>query len=213
MIQHVHERASQAKSLDHIVIATDDTRILEAAQAFGADARMTSPSHPSGTDRVAEAASAFPHEIVVNIQGDEPMIDPASIDACVAGLTEGVPMATLKTRIVEPAEINNPNAVKVVTDRAGNAIYFSRHAIPYYRDAAAGVWFKHLGLYVYEREFLLGYSRLPVGPLEIAERLEQLRALENGYRIRVVETARDSIGIDTPADLAHLETLIAGGLK
>ena len=218
MIQHVYERAREAKSVDHVVIATDDTRILNAAQAFGADARMTSPDHRSGTDRAAEAAAAFPHEVVVNIQGDEPMIDPASIDACVAGLTDGAPMSTLKTRMTDPAEIANPNAVKVVTDRDGNAIYFSRHAIPFDREGSA-VWFKHLGLYVYQREFLLGYSRLPVGPLEIAERLEQLRALENGFRIRVVETGHDSIGVDTPEDLVNLEKRMAlesnksGGLK
>ena len=208
MIQHVYERAREAKSVDHVVIATDDTRILNAAQAFGADARMTSPDHRSGTDRAAEAAAAFPHEVVVNIQGDEPMIDPASIDACVAGLTDGAPMSTLKTRMTDPAEIANPNAVKVVTDRDGNAIYFSRHAIPFDREGSA-VWFKHLGLYVYQREFLLGYSRLPVGPLEIAERLEQLRALENGFRIRVVETGHDSIGVDTPEDLVNLEKQMA----
>ena len=142
------------------------------------------------------------------------MIDPEAIDACVAGLTDGsgVSMSTLSTRILDEAEVDNPNAVKVVTDRAGNAIYFSRHAIPFYRKGG-GVWFKHLGLYAYQREFLLRYSSLPVGPLEIAESLEQLRALESGYRIRVVETGHDSIGVDTPEDLAHLEKLIAAGLK
>jgi 3-deoxy-manno-octulosonate cytidylyltransferase (CMP-KDO synthetase) len=164
---------------------------------------MTRADHVSGTDRVAEAASASNADIIVNIQGDEPMIDPAAIDAAVLGLLEhdGAPMGTLKKRIEHAAEVHDPNVVKVVTDREGNAIYFSRAPIPFYRDAAEPrSHFKHIGLYVYRRDFLLCYPDLPVGPLERAERLEQLRALENGFRIRVVETDYESLGVDTPED-------------
>jgi 3-deoxy-manno-octulosonate cytidylyltransferase (CMP-KDO synthetase) len=214
MIQHVFERASRARRLTGVVIATDDDRIAAAARAFGAPVRMTRADHASGTDRAAEVASAEDAEIVVNIQGDEPLIDPAAIDAATLGLLEedGVPMGTLAKRIEDPAEIDNPNVVKVVTDLRGNAIYFSRCPIPFVRGArAAGLHYKHVGLYVYRREFLLGYPALPVGPLERAERLEQLRALENGYRIRVVETEYESLGVDTPAELERVTKLFGGG--
>jgi 3-deoxy-manno-octulosonate cytidylyltransferase (CMP-KDO synthetase) len=199
MLQHVWERASQARYLTDVVIATDDDRIRTGAEAFGARVVMTSADHPSGTDRVAEVASASNAQFVVNIQGDEPLIDPAAIDAAVLGLLDqdDAPMGTLKKRIERSAEIADPNVVKVVTDRAGNAIYFSRAAIPGGEPAAH---YKHIGLYVYQREFLLGYPDLPVGPLERAERLEQLRALENGFKIRVVETEYESLGVDTPED-------------
>ena len=203
MLQHVWERASQARYLTGLVIATDDQRIQAAAQSFDARVVMTRADHASGTDRVAEAASASNADLIVNIQGDEPMIDPAAIDAAVLGLLEqeDVPMATLKTRIGNPADVADPNVVKVVTDRMGRAIYFSRSAIPFLREPAErAAHFKHIGLYVYQREFLLGYSELPVGPLERAERLEQLRALENGFRIQVIETDYDSLGVDTPED-------------
>jgi len=203
MLQHVWERASQARYLTQIAIATDDERIRAEAEKFGARVVMTRADHPSGTDRVAEVASASNAEIVVNIQGDEPLIDPAAIDAAVLGLMDGdeTPMGTLKKKIEHPNEITNPNVVKVVTDRVGNAIYFSRAAIPHVRgDGAMPICFKHIGLYVYRRDFLLQYSDLPVGPLELAERLEQLRALENGFRIRVVETEYESLGVDTPED-------------
>jgi 3-deoxy-manno-octulosonate cytidylyltransferase (CMP-KDO synthetase) len=210
MLQHVYERASLARYVTRILIATDDSRIEAAARAFGAPVRMTRADHASGTDRIAEVASAEAAEIIVNIQGDEPLIDPAAIDAAVLALCddEEAPMGTLKRRIENPAEIDNPNVVKVVTDLAGNAIYFSRHPIPYQREAAGGTMhFKHIGLYVYRRDFLLRYSDLPVGPLETAEKLEQLRALENGYRIRVAETEYDSLGVDTPEDLERASTL------
>jgi 3-deoxy-manno-octulosonate cytidylyltransferase (CMP-KDO synthetase) len=168
---------------------------------------MTRADHVSGTDRVAEAASAENPDLVVNIQGDEPLIDPAAIDAAILPLVHDseIEMGTLKTRIANAREITDPNVVKVVTDRHENAIYFSRSPIPFVRDGAgAGTHYKHVGLYVYQREFLLSYSALPVGPLERAERLEQLRALENGRRIRVVETEYESIGVDTPADLERV---------
>jgi 3-deoxy-manno-octulosonate cytidylyltransferase (CMP-KDO synthetase) len=199
MLQHVWERASQARYLTDVVIATDDDRIRAAAEAFGARVVMTRSDHPSGTDRAAEVASASNAQFVVNIQGDEPLIDPEAIDAAVLGLLEqdDAPMGTLKKRIERPAEIADPNVVKVVTDRGGNAIYFSRAPIP---GGEPPAHFKHIGLYVYQREFLLGYPDLPVGPLERAERLEQLRALENGFKIRVVETEYESLGVDTPED-------------
>jgi 3-deoxy-manno-octulosonate cytidylyltransferase (CMP-KDO synthetase) len=202
MLQHVWERASETRYLTDLVVATDDDRIRSAAEDFGAKVILTRADHASGTDRVAEAASASNATIIVNIQGDEPMIDPFAIDAAVLGMLhdENLPMGTLKKRIDREHEINNPGVVKVVTDHAGNALYFSRSPIPFHRDANAHTYFKHIGLYVYRREFLLAYPDLPVGPLEQAEHLEQLRALENGFRIRVVETEYESLGVDTPAD-------------
>jgi 3-deoxy-manno-octulosonate cytidylyltransferase (CMP-KDO synthetase) len=207
MLQRVYERASLARYLTATIIATDDDRVYEAARGFGARVVMTRADHVSGTDRVAEAASAENAELVVNIQGDEPLIDPAAIDAAILPLAHdpGIVMGTLKKAIEDPREITDPNVVKVVTDRHGDAIYFSRCPVPYQRDQARpGTHFKHIGLYVYRRDFLLGYSALPVGPLERAERLEQLRAIENGYRIRVVETECESLGVDTPEDLERV---------
>jgi 3-deoxy-manno-octulosonate cytidylyltransferase (CMP-KDO synthetase) len=212
MLQHVYERASQARYLTSVIIATDDGRIYEAAKGFGARVRLTRSDHLSGTDRVAEVAASETAEIIVNIQGDEPLIDPAAIDAAILPVVHEpeVLMATLKKRIENPREISDPNVVKVITDRAGDAVYFSRCPIPYLREGdAATPHFKHIGLYVYQREFLLEYSTLPVGPLETAERLEQLRALENGYRIRVTETEYESLGVDTPADLDRVSSLFA----
>ena len=185
----------------------------DAARGFGAIVKMTHPDHASGTDRVAEVASSEDADLIVNIQGDEPLIDPATIDAAVLSLLDetGPPMGTLKKRIDDPSEIENPNVVKVVTDHAGDALYFSRCPIPYVRDGdrlpSLFGHFKHIGLYIYQRDFLLRYSDLPPGPLESVERLEQLRALENGYRIRVVETEYDSLGVDTPEDLERVSSL------
>ena len=214
MLQHVYERASSARYLTSTIIATDDERVYAAAKGFGARVRMTRADHLSGTDRVAEVASAETAEIIVNIQGDEPLIDPDAIDAAILPIVHDpeIVMGTLKKRIEDPAEITNPNVVKVVTDHSGDAIYFSRSAIPYRRegtkDRPPGLsYFKHVGLYVYRRDFLLGYSALRVGPLEEAERLEQLRALENGFRIRVVETEYESLGVDTPEDLERVSRL------
>ncbi|MFB3827504.1 MAG: 3-deoxy-manno-octulosonate cytidylyltransferase [Bryobacteraceae bacterium] len=212
MLQHVFERASMARYLSSILIATDDERIFEEARAFGAPVRMTRAGHASGTDRVAEAASADNADLVVNIQGDEPLIDPAAIDAAVLPLADdpSIPMGTLKKRIEDPSQISNPNVVKVVTDRGGNAIYFSRSPIPYHRHGgrAPDAYYKHIGLYVYRRDFLLEYPSLPVGPLERAECLEQLRALENGHAIRVVETEYESLGVDTPEDLERVRGMM-----
>jgi 3-deoxy-manno-octulosonate cytidylyltransferase (CMP-KDO synthetase) len=207
MLQRVYERASLARYLTATIIATDDERVYAAARSFGARAVMTRADHVSGTDRVAEAASAENAELVVNIQGDEPLIDPAAIDAAILPLAHDpeIVMGTLKKAIEDPREITDANVVKVVTDRNGDAVYFSRCPIPYHRDQAnSGIHFKHIGLYVYRRDFLLRYPALPVGPLEQAERLEQLRAIENGYRIRVVETECESLGVDTPEDLERV---------
>jgi 3-deoxy-manno-octulosonate cytidylyltransferase (CMP-KDO synthetase) len=215
MLQHVYERASQARYLSKLIIATDDERIRKAARAFGAQVMMTRADHLSGTDRVAEAGSADTASVIVNIQGDEPLIDPAAIDAAALGLLEDddVPMATLMKVIEDPREIGDPNVVKVVTNLAGDAIYFSRCPIPFARDDGRAVHYKHLGLYVYQRDFLLAYSGLPVGPLERMERLEQLRALENGHRVRVVETEYESLGVDTPEDLERVSALFEPSFK
>jgi 3-deoxy-manno-octulosonate cytidylyltransferase (CMP-KDO synthetase) len=208
MLQHVYERANQARYLHKLIIATDDQRIFDAAREFGAQVRMTRDDHQSGTDRVAEVASSENAQVIVNIQGDEPLLDPAAIDAAVVGLTSDpdVQMATLAKRIEDPSEVTDPNVVKVVQDLAGDAIYFSRSTIPFVREGGA-VHYKHIGLYVYRRDFLLAYSSLRVGPLERAERLEQLRAIENGHRIRVVETDYESFGVDTPRDLERVAAL------
>lgn len=218
MLEHVYQRASQARYLSSTIIATDDERVYVAAKAFGAQVQMTRSDHLSGTDRVAEVASTQEADIVVNIQGDEPLIDPAAIDTAILPLVHDpdIAMGTLMKRIEHLREVEDPNVVKVVTDASGNAIYFSRCPIPYVRtDSASGqpappgpAHFKHIGLYVYRRSFLLGYSSLPVGPLETAERLEQLRAIENGFRIRVVETEYESLGVDTPQDLERVSRLL-----
>jgi 3-deoxy-manno-octulosonate cytidylyltransferase (CMP-KDO synthetase) len=215
VLQHVYERASQARYLSKLIVATDDERIYKAARSFGAAAVMTRIDHLSGTDRVAEAASGDHASVIVNIQGDEPLIDPAAIDAATLALLDDpdIPMATLMKAIEDPREIDDPNVVKVVTNLAGDAIYFSRCPIPFTRDAGRAVHYKHLGLYVYRREFLLAYSNLPVGPLELRERLEQLRALENGHRVRVVETEYESLGVDTPEDLERVSALFEPSFK
>ena len=211
-----------ARYLTSTIVATDDERIYREARRFGAPARMTRPDHASGTDRVAEAASSENAELVVNIQGDEPLIDPAAIDAAILPMLDDPSpvMGTLKKRIEDPRELYDPNVVKVVTDFQGNALYFSRATIPFVREdspgprpPAPGSCFKHIGLYVYRKDFLLRYSDLPVGPLERAERLEQLRALENGHPIRVVETEYESLGVDTPEDLQRVSKLFEQSLQ
>jgi 3-deoxy-manno-octulosonate cytidylyltransferase (CMP-KDO synthetase) len=210
MLEHVYERVSMARSVDDVIVATDDERIARECRRFGAQVRMTRSDHLSGTDRVAEVASVETAAIVVNVQGDEPLIDPAAIDAAVLPLQDepAIRMSTLSKRIEDPREISDPNVVKVVTDRFQNALYFSRSPIPHVRQGEPSpVFYKHTGLYVYRRDFLLSYPDLPVGPLEQSERLEQLRALENGFKIRVVETEYESFGIDTPQDLERARYL------
>ena len=211
MIEHVWERANMSRYLTDVLVATDDDRIADAVHKFGGRVRMTRADQPTGTDRLAEVASSEDAALYVNIQGDEPLIDPEAIDAAILSVhgDEAVDMGTLKKQIVDPTDIVNTNVVKVVTNLLGNAIYFSRCPIPYERDSRTGVpiYFKHIGLYVYRRDFLLHYPDLTVGPLEEAERLEQLRALENGYRIRVVATDYESLGVDTPEDLERVNQL------
>lgn len=211
MIEHVWERANMSRYLSDVLVATDDDRIANAVHKFGGRVRMTRADHPTGTDRLAEVASSEEATLYVNIQGDEPLIDPEAIDAAILSVhgDEAVDMGTLKKQIVDPTDIVNTNVVKVVTNLLGDAIYFSRCPIPYERDGRTGVpiYFKHIGLYVYRRDFLLHYPDLTVGPLEEAERLEQLRALENGYRIRVVATDYESLGVDTPEDLERVNQL------
>ncbi len=200
-----------SRYLDDVVVATDDERIAAVVRRFGGRVRMTSAGHPSGTDRLAEVASSEQAALYVNIQGDEPLIDPEAIDAAILSVhgDESVPMGTLKKLIADPTDIVNTNVVKVVTNLQNDAIYFSRCPIPYERDGRSGtpLYAKHIGLYVYRRDFLLQYPDLRIGPLEQAERLEQLRALENGYRIRVVETEYESLGVDTPEDLERVNQL------
>jgi len=221
MIQWVYERTLGATRIERVIVATDDERIYQTVTAFGGEARMTSPDHPTGTDRLAEVAAAIDTDIVVNVQGDEPLIDPRMIDLAVTPLLEtaDIPMGTLMTPLTSMEEYLNPNVVKVVVDRQGFALYFSRAPIPYPRDHAEtlaecfGVFkaFKHIGLYVYQKDFLLGYPKLPATPLENTEKLEQLRALEHGYRIRVTETDLISQGVDTPADLDQVKALLTAG--
>lgn len=219
MLQHVWERANRCRYLDDVLIATDDERVGNAVREFGGKVRMTRADHPSGTDRLAEVASSELAAFYVNIQGDEPLIDPEAIDAAILAVhgDETVAMGTLKKQIIDPTDIVNTNVVKVVTNLLNDAIYFSRCPIPYERDGRSRVplYFKHIGLYVYRRDFLLRYPDLSVGPLEEAERLEQLRALENGYRIRVVNTEYESLGVDTPEDLERVNELystVAGSI-
>ncbi len=203
LIQHVWEQACRAASLDAVIIATDDERILQAAGEFGADARMTAASHQTGTDRIAEIAAGLDCDIVVNIQGDEPEIEPAAINLAVSALQEtpDAVMSTLAHRTSDPARAADPNVVKVVVGRDGRALYFSRAPIPCARDEGAGEsYLLHVGLYAYTKDFLLGYSKMPQTPLEEMEKLEQLRAIENGHIIQVAETSYEALGIDTPAD-------------
>jgi 3-deoxy-manno-octulosonate cytidylyltransferase (CMP-KDO synthetase) len=215
LIQRVVEQCRKAKSLSEVIVATDDARIADAAKKF-CRVEMTRADHPSGSDRIAEVAARCQCDAVVNIQGDEPMIDPTVIDAVAAALKDGE-MSTAATPIKNLAEYDNPNVVKVVVNAAGRALYFSRRTIPYLREAAsrsvseqlaAFPFLKHLGIYGYRRETLLRLVKFPVSPLEQAEKLEQLRALENGIQIAVVKVDYDSVGVDVPEDVARVEKLL-----
>ena len=207
LIQHVYERACRVSLASRVVVATDDERIAAAVRAIGGETAMTRGDHPSGTDRVAEVANGAEADLVVNLQGDEPLIHPEMVDAAISPLAgdASISMGTLCCPIDEVSDLADPNVVKVVLDKDGFALYFSRLPIPFVRDSGSDfVRYRHLGIYVYRREFLLALSRLPPTPLERAERLEQLRALEHGHRIRVVLVSAASPGVDTPADLEQL---------
>lgn len=213
MIQHVYERCTQARTLQRVLVACDDQRILDAVTAFGGEAAMTREDHPSGTDRIAEVAAGLDADVIVNIQGDEPLIEPTDVDLAVEPLLADAEclMSTLVTPIVRPEDLDDPACVKAVVDARGNALYFSRSRIPYCRTVEAiteQTVYKHIGLYAFRRTFLLTYAALPVTPLQKAESLEQLKVLEHGYRIHCVETPRDSIGIDTPEDLERARALM-----
>lgn len=216
MIQHVVERARQAAAPARVVIATDDERIVKAAGAFGAEAILTRADHRTGTDRVAEVAAHVEAEIYVNVQGDEPLVDPATIDAVAGALLEDsqVNIATPVSAITHKNDIMDPNVVKAVLDFDGNALYFSRAPIPWVRDSSARVvarhW-KHIGIYGFRRSALLEFPTLPPGELEHIEQLEQLRWLENGFRIRAVETQYDAVSVDVPSDIERVEKIIREG--
>jgi 3-deoxy-manno-octulosonate cytidylyltransferase (CMP-KDO synthetase) len=226
LILHVVKRAQQAALINRVIVATDDERILQAVRSAGAEAVLTSPAHRTGTDRLAEAAAQLEAEIIVNVQGDEPLIEPATIDAAVAPLLadSAIVMSTTCEPIESAADALNPSVVKVVVDCEGCALYFSRQPVPFPRAEALAhsslaaalqaqpellkLYRKHTGLYAYRREFLLQYARLESTPLERLESLEQLRALEHGYRIKVVPVAHRSLGVDTPEDLARVREML-----
>jgi len=204
LVEHVYRRASAAKSIDALVVATDDERIARVVEGFGGTACMTSPLHASGTDRLAEVAAGIPCRLIVNVQGDEPLLDPAVIDAAVAPLLAdpSIEMGTAARRLNDASELTNPNMVKVVCDREGRALYFSRAPIPHGRDhSALSTARVHIGVYVYRRDTLQRLAGLPAGPLERTEALEQLRALEHGIRIMVVDSNFESLEVNTPEDL------------
>ena len=228
LIQHVYEQAKQAQQLDEVIVATDDERIAATVGRFKGRAVMTSTNHRSGTDRIAEVARALDAQVIINIQGDEPLIRPEQIDQVAQFLLahRAVPMATLMTKLVRCEDVASPNVVKLVVDQDGYALYFSRAPIPHVRvqggskpqassskseDSPAAcslqpaAWYKHIGLYGYQRYFLLQFPHLSAAPLEQFEQLEQLRALEHGYKIKVLETPHDPIGVDTPEDLQRVE--------
>lgn len=226
MIQYVYERAAQSKLISRVIVATDDPRIADAVSMIGGEVIMTSRDHETGTDRLAEVAANLDSDIIVNVQGDEPLIDPAMIDQALQPFLEedDLQMGTVKTRIKCLHDFLSPNVVKVVTDNRGNALYFSRSPLPFFRDKwkdlkdesfSSGklLCYKHVGLYVYRRDFLLKFASMPATFLEISEKLEQLRAIENGVTIRVVETEFESIGVDTPDDLLKVQEKYRNLLK
>lgn len=211
MIQHVWERVSQSKSLDQIIIACDDERVMDVVKGFGADCVMTAKDHPSGTDRIIEAVQNIECDCVINIQGDEPLIDPQVIDDLAEAMKcdDMVCMGTVIKKFADDEDVADPNIVKVVIDANDYALYFSRSIIPFSRDGAQAKYFKHLGIYAYRRDFLMGYKNLPESMLEQVEKLEQLRVLEAGYKIKTVKTEFQSIGVDTPEDLKRVEGMFA----
>lgn len=210
MIQHVYERARLAKRPGRVLVATDHPLVYDSVKEFSGDVIMTSPDHPTGTDRLAEVAEQFLEvDLIINVQGDEPLIPPEIIDQLAAAFddSQDVQMATLMTEM-EESEYNTPSAVKVITDLQGHALYFSRSLIPFPRNDAGVPIYKHIGIYAYRRDFLLTYANLAPTPLEQTESLEQLRALEHGYRIKVLKTDFKSIGVDTMEDLEKVNALL-----
>jgi 3-deoxy-manno-octulosonate cytidylyltransferase (CMP-KDO synthetase) len=214
MIQNVYECAKACPDISEVFVVTDDERISKRVEEFGGKSVMTAKEHQSGTDRIAEAVQKLglgKDDLIVNIQGDQPFFDPSVISLMAEPLVKdaGIPMGTVKYRLKDEEEIQNINIVKVVTDNNGFALYFSRNPVPYYREKAADrAFYKHLGFYIYRMEFLLKFSRLPIGVLERAEKLEQLRALEHGYKIKVVETIHDSVEVDAPEDIEKVERMV-----
>lgn len=215
MVQRVYERCLEARVLDALYVATDDARIAQAVEACGGLALLTSPDHPSGTDRIAEAVRQIDGDIIVNIQGDQPFIDPVMIEEAVQPLIDDpqTHMSTLMHPVAKPEELQDPGVVKVVVDRAGYALYFSRSLIPYPHKAIPHTVYEHVGLYVYRRDLLLELTQLPPTLLEEVESLEQLRVLEHGYRIKVIEThcadhAFSGFSVDTEEDLRRAENMI-----
>lgn len=209
LVQHVWERANRAKRVGRVIIATDDMRIAEAAFDFGAEVALTSPKHPTGTDRLAEVAGKLKSAaIILNVQGDEPDIAPSTIDRLVGALQDdpGLGMVTAANPVTDLADVQNPHVVKVVTDLAGRALYFSRSVIPHDRDGRRGIrYLRHQGIYGYRRQVLLAFVKWKPTPLEQAEKLEQLRALEHGIAIGVIVVRRGSVGVDVPGDVAKAE--------
>jgi len=213
MIEHVYRRVAASKILSDVIVATDDLRIATRVKEFGGKVRLTKATHETGTDRLAEVAASLDCDVVINVQGDEPLVDPRALDELVAPFAADrtVQMSTLYRRIHETSELNNPNVVKLVVDRGGLALYFSRAPIPYVRDPRGG-WpplYRHIGLYAYRRSVLLVLASLEPTPLERAEALEQLRALEHGIRIKAVETDHESFEVNTPEDLEQVRRLLA----
>lgn len=208
MIQRVVEGVRACRRLDRVIVATDDRRIFEAVRAFGAEAVMTSAHHSSGTDRVAEVAAALDYPIIINVQGDEPLVEGTTLEGLVDVLQDsGLPMASLMARVGDMYSFDAPDRVKVVVDASGNALYFSRSAIP---SGASDYYFLHVGIYGYQRDFLLGFGRLAPSRLEGTEKLEQLRVLENGYRIRMIEIPRPTLSVDVPEDIDKVEQFLKG---
>lgn len=209
MIYHVWQQVSKARLLSGLLVACDDESIAACVRGFGGKAVMTRVDHPNGSSRLAEAAAALDADVIVNIQGDEPLIDPGNIDAIVKAFqdTPGEQVVTLAVRKSDRKEYENPNVVKAVVDASGYALYFSRSPVPYFRDSAEGIfsYLKHLGIYGYRRDFLLKFITWESGALEKIEKLEQLRILERGYRLKVIETSKDSIGVDTEEDIVRVE--------
>ena len=224
MVQHVWEKVTRAHAIDEIIVAVDKEKVFKAVESFGGRAVYTSPEQPSGSDRLAEVANSLDADVIVNIQADEPLVHPSMIDdlAQVFEYEKDVQMATMVKRIHNKDEISDPNVVKVVLDRKGYALYFSRSPIPYLRndgpaeregqiaaDDISGRYLKHIGLYSYTKDFLFTYTNLPKSTLEKEEKLEQLRVLEHGYSIKTIETRYETIGVDAPEDIEKVKSLLA----